>query len=388
MRGYMRQRGTAWELRVFLGLDPTTGKKRYATKTVKGGKRSAQLALAEMVTQASEGRLALTTATVGELLEEWLAKVSADFSPKTVLETRRVLDHHLIPTFGTVPLRRLRAKDIDAYYSKLRGGKATATRVLSASTIRRIHGILHVALEQGVRWGWLPINPASAASPPRVTNREIKPPSPEELGLLFTRAAQEAPDLSTFIVVAAALGARRSEVIALRWRDFDLEAGRVEIARAIVLGPDGLVEKDTKSHAARTVSIDATTTTLLTEHLQRMTDRAVLCGVVLADEAFVFSDAADLSVSWRPDSATRRFTQLRDQCGLPSVRLHDLRHYVATMMLTSGVDVRTVAGRLGHRNASMTLNVYSHFLEASDRAAADTLGRIFDKALAPGEAEE
>ena len=175
MRGYMRQRGTAWELRVFLGLDPTTGKKRYATKTVKGGKRSAQLALAEMVTQASEGRLALTTATVGELLEEWLAKVSADFSPKTVLETRRVLDHHLIPTFGTVPLRRLRAKDIDAYYSKLRGGKATATRVLSASTIRRIHGILHVALEQGVRWGWMPINPLRNSFPGAVERSPTRP---------------------------------------------------------------------------------------------------------------------------------------------------------------------------------------------------------------------
>ena len=385
MRGFMRQRGSSWELRVFLGDDPTTGKKQYATKTVRGGKRQAQLALAEMVTHAAEGRLSVSKATVGALLEEWFAKVSPEFSPKTAKETRGLLDRHLIPTFGTTPLRRLRARDIDTYYSQLRAGKATAHRPLAPATIRRIHGVLRVALGQGVRWGWLPLNPASAATPPRVQPSEIAPPSPDELGRLYNAALADAPDLAVFVALAAATGARRSEVIALRWSDVDLEAGRVAIARGIVMGPDGPVEKDTKTHAARVVSLDDTTVALLTEHEKRMTDRAVLCGVVLERSAFVFSDAADLMVPWRPDSTTRRFVQLRDSCGLSHVRLHDLRHYVATTMLTAGIDVRTVAGRLGHRSAATTLNVYSHFIESADRDAADRLGRIFDKAIAPPE---
>lgn len=355
MRGSMRQRGRSWELRVFLGLEPASGKKLYATKTVRAGKREAQQALAEMVTHAADGRLSVARASVGELLEEWYARANPDFSPSTALGTRRILDRHLLPTFGALPLRRLRAKDLDDFYAKLRAGEGTAARPLKASTIRRIHGVLHVALQQGVRWGWLPANPASSATPPRVIPTDIKPPSPAELGRLFKEALSFAPDLATYVVVASATGARRSEVIALRWRDLDLEAGRVEISHGIVLGPDGVVEKDTKVHAARTVSIDATTRALLNSHRERMTDRAVSCGTVLDDAAFVFSDSADGTGSWRPDSASRRFTRLRERCGLPKLRLHDLRHYVATTMLTSGVDARPAhRGRAHHDVAVVT----------------------------------
>jgi integrase len=382
MRGSMRQRGESWELRVFLGLDPATGKKQYATRTVRTGKREGQRALAELVTQAATGRLAKTKATAGQLLEEWYEHASPDFSPKTALEVRGIIDRHLAPAFATVPLRRLQAKDIDSFYARLRAGGATASRPLKASTIKRIHGVLRVALQQGVRWGWLPLNPAAAASPPRVIAPDIKPPTAAELARLFTEARSTSPDLATYLVVSAATGARRSEVVALRWSDVDLERQRVEIARALVLGPDGLVEKNTKVHAARTVSLDPTTAAALDEHRCFMTDRAAQCCVVLSPAAFVFSDAADGSEPWRPDSTTRRFAQLRARCGLPAVRLHDLRHYVATTLLTAGVDVRTVAGRLGHRNASTTLNVYSHFLEPADRDAADALGRIFDTATA------
>jgi integrase len=386
MRGYMRQRGNSWELRVFLGEDAATGRKHYATKTVKGGKREAQRALAAMVTQAAEGRLSASRATVGSLLEEWFAQAGPEFSPKTAKETRGVLDRHLIPAFGTTPLRRLRARDIDTLYAQLRAGKATAHRPLSPATIRRVHGVLHVALAQGVRWGWIPLNPASAASPPRVHAADITPPSPSELGHLFSTALSTVPDFAVFVAVAAATGARRSEVIALRWTDLDLERGRVTIARGIVIGPDGPVEKDTKTHAARTVSLDATTVAMLTDHHEQMMGRAAEFRLLPDDSAFVFSDAADLSEPWRPDSTTRRFVQLRDRCGLSHVRLHDLRHYVATTMLTAGVDVRTVAGRLGHRSAMTTLNVYSHFIESADRDAADRLGKIFDAALQPPDA--
>ncbi len=386
MRGSLRQRGEAWELRVFVGIEPATGKKRYVTKTVRGGKREAQRALAEMVTKATDGRLAATRATVAELLNEWFDHASPDFSPKTALETRGIIDRHLLPSLGSVPLRRLRATDLDTFYATLRAGKGTASWPLTPARIRRIHGVLRVALQQAVRWGWLPANPATSASPPRVVAAEIKPPSPSDLGRLFVEALTLAPDFATFVVLAGATGARRSELVALRWRDVDLDASRIEIARGIVIGPAGLVEKDTKVHAARTVSIDGTTARLLGEHRQRMISRASRLHVGLAADPFVFSDSPECSEPWRPDSTTRRFTQLRDRCGMPGLRLHDLRHYVATTMLAAGVDVRTVAGRLGYRNASTTLNVYGHFVESADREAADKLGRLFDQAIAGGKA--
>ena len=88
MKGFMRQRGDAWELRVYLGTDPVTGKQRYATRSVRGGKREAQRTLNAMVHDAERGLLVRTNATVGELLEAWFEHAAVDFSPKTVKETR------------------------------------------------------------------------------------------------------------------------------------------------------------------------------------------------------------------------------------------------------------------------------------------------------------
>ncbi len=381
MPGSMRQRGGSWELKVYLGRDAVSGRKRWAYQTFKGGKRDAQRALAAMVLGAERGGPAHTGATVGELLEEWFVHAAPSFSPKNVKETRGVLDRNLLPFLGTVPLSKLGAADLDRFYRRLADKGGRAGRPLSPSTIRRTHGILHRALNQGVRWGWLGRNPASAASPPRVPTPDIRPPSPAQLAKLFAAAGEADPDLADFILLAAATGARRSELVALRWSDVELDTGRLTVRRGVVTGPDGLVVKDTKTHAARRVSLDAGCVATLLAHRERAAERATVCGIELSPDGYVFSAEVDGGVPWYPDSASRSFTRLCRRTGVVGVRLHDLRHYVATRLLAAGVDVRTVAGRLGHRNASTTLNVYSHFLAEADRDAADLLGRIFDDAV-------
>lgn len=384
MQGFMRQRGSSWELRVYTGRDPVTGRKRWATQTVKGGKRQAQSALAAMVTEAERGAVASSGATVAELLERWFEHAEADFSPKTALETRGFIDRNLVPALGKVKLAKLRTADLDRYYRQLREDGGSRGDGLAPGTVRRIHGILRRALAQGVRWGWLGVNPAASATPPRVGPSEITPPSPGDVARLFALAQQTDPELATFVVVAAATGARRSEVVALRWADVDLERGSVTIGRGLVMGRSGIVEKDTKTHAVRSVALDPTSLGVLASHRARAVERARRCEFVLAPEACVFTHEIDGSRAWRLDSTTRAFSRLCKQAGLEGVRLHDLRHYVATRLLSAGVDVRTVAGRLGHRNAATTLNVYSHFLPEADRAAANALGRIFDDAVEAG----
>lgn len=148
MRGLMRQRGTAWELRVYLGRDVVTGKKRYTTRTVKGGKREAQRQLNEMLVAVERGSGAATNATVAELLEAWFEQAQRDFSPKTVRETRGFIDRNLLPGLGHVPLPKVTTGDIDRFYRALHKG-TPARRPLAPGTIRRIHGILHRALAQG-----------------------------------------------------------------------------------------------------------------------------------------------------------------------------------------------------------------------------------------------
>jgi integrase len=376
MKGFMRQRGDAWELRVYLGRDAVTGKQRYASRTVRGGKRIAQRALAELVTNAERGLLVRTNATTGELIEAWFEQAAGDFSPKTVKETRGFIDRNLLPAVGGVPLTKLKASDLDRLYRRLQSSGAVDGCGLAPATVRRIHGILRRALAQGVKWGWLGINPAAATTPPRVPQPEIKPPATADLARVLQRASSSSPDLACFLVLAAASGARRSELVALRWHDVDLADGTVRIERGVVMGPAGLVEKDTKTHAARRVALDDRTIEILRAHRARMTERAETCRVEAAEESFVFSNAADGSEPWYPDSVSRGYKRICVEAGLPGARLHDLRHFVASQLLTAGVDVRTVAGRLGHRNAATTLNVYAHFLEQADRSAAEVIGSV------------
>ena len=171
MKGFIRPRGDAWELRVFLGTDPVTNKKRYATKTVHGGKREAQRALNEMIAEAGHGLSVRTSATVGELLERWFEFAARDFSPSTVKETRGFIDRNLLPTLGAVPFGRLTASDLDRFYRKLSVDGGARGGPLAPGTIRRIHGILRRALGQGLKWGWIGVNPAQASTPPRRQRR-------------------------------------------------------------------------------------------------------------------------------------------------------------------------------------------------------------------------
>ena len=165
MKGFMRQRGDSWELRVYLGTDPVTGKQRYASRTVRGGKRAAQRMLAELVTEAERDLLVRTNATAGELIEAWFEQATRDFSPKTVKETRGFIDRNLLPTIGAVPLSRLKASDLDRLYRRLQTAGGADGGALAPATVRRIHGILRRALAQGVKWGWIGVNPAASDEP-------------------------------------------------------------------------------------------------------------------------------------------------------------------------------------------------------------------------------
>jgi len=384
MQGSMRQRGEgSWELRVYLGRDPLTGQKRWTYKTFKGGKREAQRALAAMVASADGSGVAPSSGTVSELLKRWFENSSADFSPSTALETTNFMRRYIEPGLGSFQVARLRTEDIDRLYRELRKRGGQNGRPLAPATVRRVHVIVHRSLEQAVRWGWTRTNPAHKAQVPRIPAPDIRPPAPADLVRLFALAEEHDPALSTFLWVAAATGARRSELLALRWSDIDEASSRMTIARGLVNGPDGFVVKDTKTHGVRRVALDPKTAAVLAEHHHRAENAAEACDVVLAPDAYVFSHEADSSAPWRPDSTTRAFRILVQRAGARGVRLHDLRHYVATRLLAAGVDVRTVAGRLGHRNASTTLNVYAHFVVDADEEAAAVLARLLDEGARP-----
>ena len=163
----------------------------------------------------------------------------------------------------------------------------------------------------------------------------------------------------------------------IRWSDLDLNAGSLTISRSIVeTSGANLIEKDTKTHTSRRIALDSGSIATLRRHRDRFRRRAISCGTKLPDSAHVFSADPDGERPWVPNEVTKQFIRIRRSIGLDSVRLHDLRHFTATRLLSEGVPVRTVSGRLGHANAATTLGVYAHFVEESDRDAAEKIGSI------------
>ncbi len=217
-------------------------------------------------------------------------------------------------------------------------------------------------------------DPLREIDPPRRAKTGLAPPLPEEVARLLARADEIDPELAVYLRLAAASGARRGELGALRWTDVDLDGGEVVIARVVVLdGSGGYVEKDTKTHQQRVVSLDGATVTSLSALRRRAVENALRCGVSLPGDAFLFSPEADGSIAWNPDHWTYAFVKLRAEVGV-NCRLHDLRHYHGTELADAGIPLTAVRDRLGHTSLATT-SIYAHARRVRDKAAAEAIGR-------------
>ncbi len=387
MKGTARKRAPgSWQIQADAGTDPLTGKRVIVTRTVhaphtKAGQKTVDQALAEFIVEIEHGRINLgDDPTVRELLARWVEARSPDWSPKTTLEYKRQIRLKIDPRIGSKKLSKIRAADLDAMYGELRRRGGEDGGPLTAASVRRVHIVLHAAFEQAIKWGLIATNPAHAATPPKLPPGRITPPAPDDLIGAMKLVDEYDPDFSMYVRLAATTGARRSQLIALRWSDIDLEKETITFERAIVHGGEGvgLVERGTKTGLKWKVALADSTARRLRSYRALCEERASLARVALADDGFVFASELNGSEPWRPDGATRRWNTLRRKAGLDGVRLHDLRHYVATQLLGAGVDPRTVAGRLGHSNPSITMTVYGHFMPEKDRAAADILDGLLD----------
>jgi len=378
VRGTKRERRKGvWEVRAYLGRDPLTGKPRQISKTVHGGAKVADQALRDLLDRQPPSRNDGVGVTFGQLLTRWLEECERlDLSPTTLNTYRAQIEGTIRPALGKVPLNRLTPKHLDDLYGAV---KASGR---SAKTIRNYHAIISSALHQAARWGWVRENVAEHAKPPRVSQRRVKAPSVDVVRAIITSAEDRDPRLAPLLMLGALTGMRRGELCGLRWSDVHLDSGELEISRSVVIVKSGLAEKTTKTDRVRRVALDAVGVALLIQHRAHVDDWARLAETTVDGDAFVFSPVVDGFKPFRPDNVTGFFVRVRDSLGFKDVRLHDLRHFTATQLIGAGVDVRTVADRLGHSDPSLTLRVYSHAIEERDRAAAAVIGRVLSEANA------
>lgn len=322
---------------------------------------------------------------LGAYLDEWADGLR--LAPSTVASYRKNIRLHLAPYVGTVALASLTTARINTLYRALetRGrSDHKAGEGLSPRTVRYIHTILRAALQAAVNSDRLAKNPADRANPP--TAKQAKAPEMHPWTARQLRAfldwSKDGSQLHAAWHVLAMTGMRRGELLALRWRDVDLDAGTIRIRRSVgVVRVKGEVmqvrEGDTKTAKPRVVDIDEGTAAILKAHKR---ERGGLALQLARDGALVFGDIE--GEHRHPERFSRTFkehlTRCRKQIGedLPMIRLHDLRHTHATLLLAKGVPLKVVSERLGHASATITLTVYAHVLPGNQKDAADTFAAL------------
>ena len=354
-----RRKGV-WEVRAYTGRDDQ-GRPVQVSRTVHGGKRDAERLAAELTLKPSRsaGR------SVADLLHAWLEVKLPTWAPSTNRDAVSRVALIEADPIGRIPVARLSVADVDRWVARMRKAR------VGESSIRNRHQTLRSALSQAVRWEWISVNPASSAPLERAKRLPRGVMTTEDVRAVIEASADVHQMAPMALRLAAASGARRSELAGLRWDRIDDD--RITIDRVIGVvrergeqGRPTLVEQATKTANQRTVAIDAATATTLSELRAEREQYA----------PWLFSDTDGPP---HPDRIGWWWRRSRELSGIDTKwRLHDLRHWSATQAIASGTDVRTVAARLGHADASMTLRIYAHVLENADTDLAEQLGSELD----------
>jgi len=396
---------------VYAGADPVTGKDLYLTESTTDEGQVEQIKT-RMLAQVDRQRNAATKATLSYVIDKWMTVHEGE--PTTLSTYRGYIERTIEPALGHIPASNIRTRTLEEFYADLRRcgarcsgkpfiehridgphdcrtvrhrrkpGRPAANweathdcetagctviecrphvcRPMEKSTIRQIHSIIRGSLDLAVRWEWIDTNPAAAAKKPKQPAPEPEPPTPNEAARITAAAWEISAAWGMLVWLAMVTGARRGELVRLRWRDILWEA-------------DSVLFRKTKTHRPRRPSLDPITMSLLADHYQVYVDTVVQLGIEPDPDAYVFSYAPDHSRPCNADSITHKYQRMCESIGIET-HLHAGRHYSATELINAGVDIRSVAGRLGHGGGgTTTLKVYAAWVAESDRRAATILAK-------------
>jgi integrase len=381
--GHIRERSPgAFEIRYALGTEPATGKRRIATATVRGSRKDAERELRRLLRALDTGEhVNPVRITVRQWLATWLNAVRAEVAPKSVERYGEIVNNFLVPALGNLPLSQIAPAHIqEAYTAWAIGGRRDGKEgCLSPRTRRHIHRILSTALSRAVEQQFLARNPADAFKKrlPKVERHETVTLTAEQSQQLL--AALRHTRVYWPVLIALATGMRRGEILALRWRNVDLDRGNVRVVESLEQTKAGLRAKAPKSEKARAITLPSFATDEL-RRLKREQAEALLALGVRQDGNTLLCARAD-GEPMQPRSLTHEFTRLVARVkDLPRVRFHDLRHSHATQLLLAGVHPKVAQERLGHSTISVTLDLYSHVSATMQEDAAAKIDAAFRSA--------
>jgi integrase len=385
LRDGVMKRGTTWSY-VIRVKDPETGASKPRWVGGFDSEEDAKAARDEARVKARRGEyIDRNNMTVAEYLDEWIEAHAVEVKPKTLADYRHLIERHIKPHIGGLRLQAVRPARITKLYRDLVTSGGRNGKGLSPRTVAYVHAVLRKAFGDAVRVDQLlASNPVERAKRPRTQRNE--PGKVWDAAQLRTFLdVAKAHRLSAFFHLAAYTGARRGELLNLRWRDVDFDGRQITIAGSAAFIAGERIEGTTKSGRSRVVSIDASTVQTLKAHRQsqnadRLAAGEEWKGADNKDNDHVFTTAWGEPI--HPDTVSSlmatliaRYNKTAPAIALSPARLHDLRHIHATTLLLAGVPVHVVAARLGHADPSITLRVYAHVINEQLVEAADIFAK-------------
>lgn len=309
--------------------------------------------------------------TLSEWLDQWLVCMEGTVRPSTLTGYRSYIENHIRPDLGEKRISQIKAADIQKFYDRM-------SQTLASGTVRRIHTVLHGIMKTAQQARLIPRNPVDEVIPPKFSYQQKNVLTDEQLEI-FLDAVKEDAVWSDFFYTEIMTGLRRGEICGLRWEDFNEADRTLKVCRTVRREKGGgLTTGDTKTYAGtRKIILPPSVAEVFKKRKQA------------ALTEWIFPNPLHLEQPADPSSAYYRMKLLLKRANLPDIRFHDLRHTFATHALTSGVDVKTLSGILGHTRAAFTLDTYTHTTGDMQKRAAEIVGEfltdIFGEELKPWE---
>jgi integrase len=365
--GSIRRRlNQTWELRWYGSNGKRQSKYLPATTT----RREASRALSRILQAVERG---VPVGSAAQTLEgfsaRWLAEVAPhQLRPRTLERYEGIVRLHIAPSIGSIRLDKLSPDHV----AKLH---ADCLRSMSPSSVRSVHACLRSILRTALERRLIEHNPADAVHPPKASTMPMQSLTAEQANALLTAADDE--PLGTLYVLALTTGMRLGELLGLRWRDIDMDAGRLSVQVALIrTGKAWYLAEPKTDHSRRNISLPQRAVRSLRAHATGQKRQRLEAGAAWEDHALVFTNQWGEPLNGA-HVTERLFKPLLRRAGLPAIRFHDLRHTAATIMLLQGINPRLVAERLGHSGVAITLDRYSHVLPSMQAMVADKLDEVF-----------
>lgn len=387
-----RLRGSSYEIRVFCGLD-SHGKRLYQYAHWKPSPDMTQKQIEKELERQKvlfedkvrKGEIVDSNIYFRDFAKRWMEEYAKPrLAPKTFCRYGDYLNR-IVPAIGHIKLADLRPLHLNAFYQNLaepgvnkqgkrdKHGKLAERKPLAPKTILEHHRLISKILNTAVRWELLDRNVAERADPPKVPYREQRCLDEKETKHMLSLLSAEPIQYRTMITLLVFTGMRRGELCGLEWKDIDFENQTVTICRTSqYIGNKEFITKEPKTRSGiRKLTVGTAVCRLLKSYRTCQALERLKAGDKWVDTDRLFTQWNGMPIY--PDTVTDWFAKFLKRNDLPKVTLHSLRHSNATLMIAEGVDIRTVSNRLGHAQASTTLNIYAHALKSRDLDAAEKL---------------